>query len=300
MRSFDIAFLRSFVAVADAGTLRRAGEQRARSTAAISQQMRALESVSGVGLFERASGKVALSAQGRTLLPYARELIRLNDEAMHALQHPGADAVRFGMPQDFAASALADALSMFTRTYPMVQVQAQVERNSHIAALLAGGALDLALLIGRAGATGGEAVAQVPSVWLAREGASFDPGAPWPLLLLQEPCLFREFALEALSRAGIPYRVAFVSPSVAGLWGAVRAGMGVTARMPIGLPQGVVRVDAKELPAMPPVRLALHRRGEAGTPAVDALFGIVARAMEEACGTMGERETERESACGGS
>lgn len=280
MRSFDIAFLRSFVAVADAGTLRQAGEQRARSTAAISQQMRALESVAGVSLFERASGRISLSSQGRALLPYARELIRLNDEAMHALQHPGAGTVRFGMPQDFAASALTEALSAFSRAYPLVKVEAQVERNSRIAALLSEGGLDLALLIGRAGAEGGEAVKRVPSVWLAHQDVRFDAGAPLPLLLLEEPCLFREFALEALSRAGIPYRVAFTSPSVSGLWSAVRAGLGVTARMPIGLPEGVSPWTGMSLPVLPQVKLALHRHGETGVPEVSALFSIVAQALE--------------------
>lgn len=280
MRSFDIAFLRSFVAVADAGTLRRAGEQRARSTAAISQQMRALEAVAGVALFDRASGKALLSQQGRALLPYARELIRLNDEAMNALQHPGAGAVRFGMPQDFAASDLSGALAAFTQAHPLVQVEAQVERNSRIATLLGAGELDLALLIGRAGADGGESVARVPSVWLAREGAQFDAGAPLPLLLLEEPCLFREFALEALSRAGIAYRVAFTSPSVSGLWAAVHAGVGVTARMPVGLPDQVAVWGARALPQLPPVRLSLHRRRTPGSPAVEALFGIVAASLE--------------------
>lgn len=287
MRSFDIAFLRSFVAVADAGTLRRAGEERARSTAAISQQMRALEDLAGVALFERAGGRVSLSPQGRALVPYARELIRINDEAMHALQHPGAEPVRFGMPQDFAASALAEALSAFAHAHPRVQVEAQVERNSRIAALFAEGGLDLALLIGRAGASGGEVVARVPSVWLACEGARFDPVQPLPLLLLEEPCLFREFALEALSRAGIAYRVAFTTPSVSGLWAAVRAGVGVTARMPVGWPPGVGRWRAPGLPDLPPVRLSLHRRAEPGLGAVQALFGIVAGALGRMAGAGG-------------
>jgi DNA-binding transcriptional LysR family regulator len=295
MRSFDIAFLRSFVAVAEAGTLRRAGEQRARSTAAISQQMRALEGLAGVSLFERAGGKVLLSAQGRALLPYARELIRLNDEAMHALQRPGAGTVRFGMPQDFAASALAEALAGLARTHPQVLVEAHVERNSRVAAMFSEGALDLALLIGRAGAAGGEAVAQVPGMWLAREDFRITPGTPLPLLLLEPPCLFREFALEALARAGIAYRVAFTSPSVSGLWAALRAGVGVTARMPIGLPQQVGSWGAPGLPPPPPVRLSLHRRGEGHAMAVDALFAIVAEALQACAGPREPSAAEAEA-----
>ncbi|MGE3346774.1 MAG: LysR substrate-binding domain-containing protein [Ramlibacter sp.] len=279
MRSFDIAFLRSFVAVAEAGTLRQAAERRARSTAAISQQMRALELCSGVALFQRSSGKVSLSDQGRVLLPYAQELIRLNDEALHAMQNCGTGIVRFGMPQDFATSSLAEALAMFSQSHPMVRVDAQVERNSRIAALLDEGSLDLALLIGRSGAGGGDADIPMQTVWLARDGARFDDSAPLPLLLLEEPCLFREYALEALSRAGIPYRVAFTSPSVAGLWGAVQSGMGVTARMPIGLPDGVDAHGTGKLPSLPAVRLSLHRRPGAGQPVVNALFRIVTQAL---------------------
>ncbi|MGE0330200.1 MAG: LysR substrate-binding domain-containing protein [Ramlibacter sp.] len=293
MRSFDIAFLRSFVALADGGTMRHAGEQRARSTAAISQQMRALESLAGVTLLERSSGKVMLSAQGLALLPYAREIIRLNDEAMQALHCTGAQAVRFGMPQDFAASGLADALAAFAQAHPRVALQAQVERNSRIAGLLAEGQLDLALLIGQASANGGEAVARVPALWLARQGLALDTAAPVPLLLLEEPCLFREYALSALTRAGIAWRVAFTSPSVAGLWAAVSAGLGVTVRMPLGLPAGVAPLPAAALPALPHVRLSLHRRREPQPDAVQALFGIVADALlaaatpasQTACGT---------------
>lgn len=286
MRSFDIAFLRSFVAVADAGTMRRAGEQRARSTAAISQQMRALESLAGVALFDRAgSNKVLLSPQGHALLPYARELIRLNDEAMHSLQHAGSAAVRFGMPQDFATSGLAGALAAFARARPQVALQAQVERNSRIAGLLAEGQLDLALLIGQAGANGGEAVARVPALWLASAGLALDMAAPVPLVLLEEPCLFREYALQAMGRAGVAYRVVFTSPSVAGLWAAVSAGLGVTVRMPLGLPDGVVPLPIADLPALPQVRLSLHRRREPSAGAVDALFTIVADALQAASAT---------------
>lgn len=280
MRSFDIAFLRSFVAVAEAGTLRGAGERRARSTAAISQQMRALEALAGVELFERARGKVALSDRGQALLPYARELVRLNDEAMQTLQQAGEGVVRFGMPQDFADSAFADALGAFSRLHPAVRVEAQVARNSRIAALLEEGALDLALLITRTGAPAGRADAIVPSVWLAREGERFDPARPLPLVLLEEPCLFREFALEALSRASVPYRVAFTSPSVSGLLAALRAGVGVTARMPIALPEGVAPCPPGTLPPLPAVRLALRSRFDPGSPAVQALFASVAQALQ--------------------
>jgi DNA-binding transcriptional LysR family regulator len=279
MRSFDIAFLRSFVAVAETGTMRMAGAQRSRSTAAISQQMRALEATAGVPLFRRAAGKVVLSEQGQALLPYAREMIRTNDEALAALHRGVTGQVRFGMPQDFAQSALAEALAQFAAEHPLVTVEAHVERNSRIAGLFADGLLDLAVLIGKAPAPGGEEVARVPGAWLAREGFVVDRRQPLPLLLLEEPCVFREFALEALRRAGIAFRIAFTSPHVSGLWAAASAGVGLTVRMPVGLPPQVVPLPSSAgLPALPGVHLTLHRTA-AASPAGERLHGIVARSL---------------------
>ncbi len=276
MKSFDIAFLRSFVAVADTGTMRAAGAQRARSTAAISQQVRALETLAGAPLFERARGRVVLSARGRALLPYAREMIRLNDEALVALDAGVTGAVRFGMPQDFAQSALAEALAAFVRDHPGVSVQAHLERNSVVARRLEQGELDLAVLIGREPQPGGIALATQAARWLARENFAVAQGEPLPLLLLEEPCVFRDFALAALRDAGLPYRIVFTSPSVAGLWPAVLAGVGVTVRMEFGAPPGVVPLEIGGVAPMPRVHLTLHQRTQGGgNRAADRLASLL-------------------------
>ena len=67
---------------------------------------------------------------------------------------------------------------------------------------------------------------------------------PLPLASLEAPCLLRTAATNALDRAGIPWRLAFVSPSLAGLWAATAAGLGVTIRTPIGLPASVQPLGA--------------------------------------------------------
>jgi DNA-binding transcriptional LysR family regulator len=124
----------------------------------------------------------------------------------------------------------------------------------------------------------------VPAAWLARDGFPVDRRQPLPLLLLEEPCVFREFALDALRRAGIAFRIAFTSPHVSGLWAAASAGVGLTVRMPLGLPPQVGPVPAAAgLPPLPGVHLTLHRM-PAASPAAERLDRIVTRSLQSLAG----------------
>ncbi len=80
-----------------------------------------------------------------------------------------------------------------------------------------------------------------------------------PLVLFEQPCLFRTVGLEALAAIGQPWRIALTSPSLAGLWAAVQAGLGLTARSAIGLPAGL-RVLPPEvgLPILPSIQVFLR------------------------------------------
>ena len=57
-----------------------------------------------------------------------------------------------------------------------------------------------------------------------------------PLVLFDAPCLMRSRAIKALDDAGIPWRIAFTSQSLGGIWAAVQAGLGITVRSTIGMP----------------------------------------------------------------
>ncbi|MDI9701586.1 LysR substrate-binding domain-containing protein, partial [Burkholderia cenocepacia] len=57
-----------------------------------------------------------------------------------------------------------------------------------------------------------------------------------PLVVFDRPCRFFGAATDALDRAGVPWRVAFTTPSLAGLWAAAAAGLGLTVRSHYGQP----------------------------------------------------------------
>lgn len=274
--------LRAFVALAEQGTLTLAGQTTHRSPSAVSLQIASLEERLGRALFHRGPRGMSLTPAGRLLLLHAQQLVQVEAEGLAALAALGlAGAVRFGMPQDFVTTQLASTLAAFRQAHAAVRVTAVVERNSTIAAQSARGELDLAVLIGRRAQPQAVATLRTPTRWYAAEGYRWRRAGPLPLVLVEPPCLFREAAVQALDRAGIPHQVAFASASVSGMWAAVQAGVGITARMGFGAPPGVVDVTARIGSApMAASTLSLVQRAGTADEAVQALARLVAAALQ--------------------
>lgn len=76
-------------------------------------------------------------------------------------------------------------------------------------------------------------------------------------------------ALDAIKRK---WRVTFTSPSLPGLWAAVEAGLGITIRMPPGVPPNLrILGRAEGLPPLPTIDLSLHDAGRKLSPAAQRL-----------------------------
>ncbi|UEP34505.1 LysR family transcriptional regulator [Burkholderia ambifaria] len=315
--NFDVAALRSLVAGVDLGSFAKAADRVARSSSAVSAQIRKLEEQAGTPLFVKAGRGLALTDAGDAMLRYARRMIELNDEAAAAVRGVNLDGwVRVGLQEDFGEAILPDVLGRFARAHPKVRIEARVARNAELLERLDANQLDLALvwgdpasatLVSRAGIDS-DAIAQVPMQWIAAVGAAgfgvpdgggpadaADDGdaslramrasdEPLPLVVFDRPCRFFGAATDALDRAGVPWRVAFTTPSLAGLWAAASAGLGLTVRSHYGLPASVRVLDAASfgLPELPSLPLMLLRRTSSATPTVERLARIVTQAVRDA------------------
>lgn len=290
--NFDIAALRSLVAGMDLGSFAKAADRVARSSSAVSAQIRKLEAQAGTPLFRKAGRGLELTDAGASMLSYARRLIELNDEAAAAVRGVNLDGwVRIGLPEDFGEAVLPDVLGRFARAHPKVRIEARVARNAELLERLDTDQLDLALVWGDAGAVdldaraglAGEVIDRAPMRWIgAAAPVAFDADEPLPLVVFDRPCAFFNAATAALDRAGVPWRIAFASPSLAGLWAAAAAGLGVTVRSRYGLPASVRPLDAaagRGLPALPSLPLMLLRNTSAATPTVARLAQIMLQAV---------------------
>ncbi|KVK94350.1 LysR substrate-binding domain-containing protein [Burkholderia cepacia] len=316
--NFDVAALRSLVAGVDLGSFAKAADRVARSSSAVSAQIRKLEEQAGTPLFVKSGRGLALTEAGDAMLRYARRMIELNDEAAAAVRGVNLDGwVRVGLQEDFGEAILPDVLGRFARAHPKVRIEARVARNADLLDRLDANQLDLALvwgdpasaaLLSRPGIDS-DAIAQVPMQWVGAAGAGGfgvpggadegtevgaaaahaaaggrAAGEALPLVVFDRPCRFFGAATDALDRAGVPWRVAFTTPSLAGLWAAAAAGLGLTVRSHYGLPASVRVLDAASLglPALPSLPLILLRRTSSATPTVDRLAWIVTQAVRDA------------------
>jgi DNA-binding transcriptional LysR family regulator len=292
--NLDTDVLRTFVMAYQLGGFNRAAENVGRSQSAISQQMHKLEERIGSPLFQKQGRGLALTEAGEILLAYARRIIDLNDEAVAAVSGIAVDgAVRFGMPGDFAESWLPSALGRFKRAHPTVVVEAVVARNTSLLERLRNGQIDLALILGHEN-RGGEVLAHLPMTWIGGNNTALENGEPVPLAVFEQPCSFRATAIAALDAAQIPWRIGFTSPSLAGLWAAVDAGLGITVRTSLSAPAGLLDVGKRfHLPKLPSVQLSFHTAKRKLSPASvrlrDVLFDTIPSELANAGKLIGAR-----------
>jgi len=107
--------------------------------------------------------------------------------------------------------------------------------------------------------------------------------APLPLITLEKPCRLRSIACEALDRQGIAWRIAFVSPSLAGIWAATEAGLGIALRTQVGIPTSVQVLNpvTHHLPALSTLGLMLHQSQGGAQPVSGHLASILKQALLE-------------------
>ena len=280
MPDLDTALLRAFVALAETRSFSRTAERVARSQSAVSMQIAKLEEILGCRLFDRDKRNVAITAEGEALLGDARRVLAMT-EAMVARNRAAevAGEVRFASPEDFATRYLPEILAAFAAKHPQVHLHVTCDLTLKLVDSLARGEQDLIV------------VKQDPAepypdsrplwrerpVFVARERMAPDAATGrLPLVLSPAPCVYRRRAVVALDAAGLPWDIAYTSPSFAGTVAAVRAGLGTTVLPRAMVPEGLAVLEAAEgWPTLPEVEIALLAapRASPATAALGAFIG---------------------------
>jgi len=278
IRSLDIDLLRTFVTIADAGNFTRAAERLGRTQSTISLQVKRLEEALGKQILERNAQRVRVTAEGETVLGYARQILRLNDEVVSRVQEPELEGlVRLGTPEDFATTHLPAVLAAFARTHPRVALEVTTDLTLNLLERFQGGEFDLVLIKREPlGALQGTRVWQEPLVWAAQDRFMVER-RPLPLVVSPHPCVYRKRSLSALDAAGLRWRIAYTSTSLAGAQAAVRAGLGVTVLPREMVPPELVVMGPEEgLPALADTEIALIQApGTVSRPALRLAEHIV-------------------------
>jgi DNA-binding transcriptional LysR family regulator len=140
--------LRTFVEVADAGSVRIAAERLVVSQPAVSAALATLQREIGAPLFERDGRGLRLTEAGKTMERYARRILALIDEGTHQARvaaEMGAGVLRIGAVTTVAEHVLPELLRGFRAEYGDVVIELQVVNRNNVWKLLENWDVDLVL-----------------------------------------------------------------------------------------------------------------------------------------------------------
>lgn len=226
----------------------------------------------GDALLERNRRMVKLTNPGRRLLPYARHILKLEDEAK---QEMGADRqgelIRLGISEEQAITYLPNLLERFSRTYPQVRLEITCGVSSRMVEAFQEGLLDVVLAIRHTPTQTGQLIGVESLVWAAAEDVEVADWHPLPLALNPEGCVFRAHAVAALGLAGRRWNVRFTSYSPTGLNLPVQSGLAVTIKTPRSVPPACRIIGEEEgLPPLGQVEIEMHRSPSYSSEAYEA------------------------------
>ena len=236
MRNLDMTALRSFVAVADRGSVTNAAASVNLTQSAVSMQMKRLEEMLGVKLIDRAGRGCELTPTGQLLLSYARRLVETNDEAVGRLTDDLYEGeIVLGVPYDIVYPAVPEVLKQFAALYPRVKVQLKSSSTIKLLAALGAGKVDLILTTEESAGPGGETLAGMALRWCGAIGGRAWQSRPLKLAFCNV-CIFRKGVLERLDAAGIEWEMAVDSDDDRSVEALIAADLAVGALLEQSVP----------------------------------------------------------------
>lgn len=229
--NFQTDLLRTFVSVIDLGAYTKAGDALGRTQPAISLQMRRLEELVGAPLIRQVGRTLLLTSEGEMLLSYAREILRLNDEAASYFNRSKISGVlRVGLPNDYAVAFLQGVITEYTRQHPEISLELHCGWSAEILERLHADELDIVVAMANSEHTQYLSRSWIERpIWAASDQGEFDTTKGVPLAAHPEGCAYRARMIQALDAAQVRWRIAYTGPGIAGLQNAVVNGLGVSA-----------------------------------------------------------------------
>jgi DNA-binding transcriptional LysR family regulator len=256
----DLRRLRTFVTVAEQGTVSKAALHLRTAQPALSRQILDLEEELGVRLFDRVRRRLVLTSEGEQLLGDCRTVLgavsSLGDRAQH-LRRGDSGILRVAATPQTIEGVFATFLSRHAERRPNVQIKLSEAVGANLLGMLERGEIDLAIaLVGLLREVKGDYrtiesfdlapigfLAAYPASLKVGSGGTVDIGrlASYPLLLLSSSFYVRATFDAACRLAGVKPDVFMESSSPQALLALAEAGHGV-AVVPSVLPTNRYRL----------------------------------------------------------
>jgi LysR family transcriptional regulator, low CO2-responsive transcriptional regulator len=168
------ARMRTFLTVADLGSIRAAAAHLHVTEPAVSSAVTHIERHLGADLFTREGRGIRLSPAGETYAGYCRTMLGMAEEAEAAVHAAGTARVRIGAVATAAETTLPQLLSTFRAQHPDVELSLSVLPRDDLFVELAHHETDLAIAGRPPRGSGLVSVAERPNRLIVVAGAGYD------------------------------------------------------------------------------------------------------------------------------
>lgn len=267
----DIRGLKTFLSVAERGTIAAAAKELHSVQSNITNRIKALEDELETDLFVRSRNGMTLTAAGHVFKEHAQKVVDAQEQAKSAVSNfsNSVRILRIGSMESTLAVRLPQKIVEFRRLHPNVDIRVVSGPTDELTAQLLENKLDLAFVGGQFAhdeLTGDVAFSEEMVLVTALDVDELRDVANCPLIVFRAGCSYRAFSQIWLKKLGLAPNSIFEIGTLDGLLGCVAAGLGVTL-----LPYSVVdtsrhRAHVKIHPIDDPGRhidtIALRRRPE--------------------------------------
>ena len=255
--NIPIEIVRTVVAIAETGSLSKAGERLGLSQPAVSSQVKRLQSLIGGALFLKTANGTTTTELGKLALQQARRILEANDQLLR-LGGTGLD------PQPLHLGLSTLFVKRFVRHHTadaLAGILIQADHSVAIGKGLIDGYIDVACMYANQSMEPevSELVVneiEEPLVWVRSRDFVLSPGAPIPILTWPGD----DVMIRTLTKHGLSYKIVFNGPDLYTRLDAIEANMGLAAIPESAVPPGLVRAKDYYLPELPPIKAMLCAR----------------------------------------
>jgi DNA-binding transcriptional LysR family regulator len=267
MTNIPTDLLRTFVLVVELRSFTRAAKAQSMTQPAVSAQIRRLQGLLGVELFDKSAPGVSLTPMGEQVIDSARRLLSVNDHIVQiASPNATAQLVRIGVRKDCMGEELSAMLAAARTRWPNLRFAVQGAGQRRLLRYLEQDEVDIVMALvpdePEEGAARHHWAEQL--VWARGKTTELDLNAPIPLIGYKDRCMCSRIAVTTLARADLASELVFRATNAEALRSAVAAGLGVMLVPRSRIPAGLEAWDDGPLPQPPVVYGGVFVRNDAG------------------------------------
>ncbi|RKP47981.1 LysR family transcriptional regulator [Cohnella endophytica] len=143
----ELTYLKTFREVSKWGSFTKAAEELGYAQSSVTAQIQKLEEAYGAVLLERYGRKMRLTVAGESLLAYAHEIVRLNEQAREHVSKQSKGTLTIGTIETLAAHFLPPYLQAYRKSFPEMNVILRPSNEPEIIEAVLDGEQDIGIIL---------------------------------------------------------------------------------------------------------------------------------------------------------